>query len=181
MTARPVQALAEKIQLLLMDVDGVLTDGRFLLVPMPDGSVVEAKAFDAQDGSAIGLARKSGMRLGIISGRDSPAVRRRAEELKLEFVCLGLGSRKIAAFNELLTKVAFTPESICYIGDDIQDLPILRRVGLPVAVQNACPEVKDAAAYVTARHGGNGAVREVVELILRAQGQWESAIAEFLS
>ena len=181
MTGKPVQALAEKIQLLLMDVDGVLTDGRFLLVPMPDGSVVEAKAFDAQDGSAIGLARRAGIQSGIISGRDSPAVRRRAEELKLEFVYLGLGSQKLGAFTELLTKVSIPTENICYIGDDIQDLPILRRVGLPVAVQNACPEVKNAAAYVTTKHGGNGAVREVVELILRAQGKWESVIAEFLS
>ncbi len=175
-----VNRLAERIELLLLDVDGVMTDGKFLFVPMPDGSVVEAKAFDSQDGSALGIARRSGIRLGIISGRGSPAVTRRAQELKFEFVYLGLGRKKIDAFSEIVAKTGLQLERICYIGDDVQDLPILRRVGFPVAVANACPEAKSSSAYVTSRSGGAGAIREVVELILRAQGRWETAIAEFL-
>src|SRR5215468_4889510 len=126
--------LASKIELLLFDVDGVLTDGKLLFVPMPDGSVVEAKAFDAQDGSAIGLARRAGIKLGIISGRASPAINRRAEELRLDFCYQGLGRRKVEAFHEIVRKAGLLPEKICYIGDDIQDIPILRRVGFAVTV-----------------------------------------------
>ena len=163
-----------------MDVDGVLTDGKLLFVPMPDGSVVEAKAFDSQDGSAIGLARRAGIKIGIISGRGSPAVTRRAEDLKLDFCYQGLGRKKIDAFDEVVAKVALPVENICYAGDDLQDIPILRRVGFPVAVANACAEAKSVAAYVTRNSGGNGAIRELVELILRAQGKWESAIREFI-
>jgi 3-deoxy-D-manno-octulosonate 8-phosphate phosphatase (KDO 8-P phosphatase) len=166
--------------MLLMDVDGVLTSGEFLFVPMPDGSVVEAKAFHSVDGTAIGLARRAGLRMGIISGRASPAVTRRAEELRLEFVYQGLGRRKIEAFEEILSKAMCLPENICYVGDDLQDLPILNRVGFPVGVANACAEVKSVVAYVTRKAGGEGAVREVVEVILRAKGTWDSAIAEFM-
>jgi len=172
---------AAHVQLLLMDVDGVLTDGKLLFVPMPDGSVVEAKAFDAQDGAAMGFARRAGIKLGIITGRASPAVTRRAEELRLDFVYQGLGRRKLVAFDEIVAKAACLPENICYIGDDVQDIPILRRVGFPVAVANARSEAKACAAYVTRASGGNGAVRELVELILKAQGKWEAAIAEFLA
>jgi 3-deoxy-D-manno-octulosonate 8-phosphate phosphatase (KDO 8-P phosphatase) len=180
MDDRNVQQLASKVQLLLMDVDGVMTDGKFLLVPMPDGSVVEAKAFDSQDGSGIGLARRSGILLGLISGRGSPAVTRRAEELRFNFVYQGTGRKKLAAFNEIVAKTGLPPESICFVGDDLQDIPVMSRVGFPVAVANACPETKRAAAYVTRNSGGNGAIRELVELILRSQDKWDSAIKEFL-
>jgi 3-deoxy-D-manno-octulosonate 8-phosphate phosphatase (KDO 8-P phosphatase) len=172
--------MAEHVKMLLMDVDGVLTDGRFLLVPMPDGSVVEAKAFDSQDGSAIGLARRAGIKLGIISGRGSPAVTRRAEELKLDFVYLGLGRKKLSAYEEIILKSGLPEESVCYVGDDLQDIPIMRRVGFPVAVANACAETKECAAYITRRAGGDGAIREVVELILKSQDMWKPAIDEFL-
>jgi 3-deoxy-D-manno-octulosonate 8-phosphate phosphatase (KDO 8-P phosphatase) len=163
-----------------MDVDGVLTDGKFLLVPMPDGSVVEAKAFDSADGAGLAIARKCGIRLGVISGRSTPAVTRRAHELQMEYVYLGLGSRKLHSFEEILSKDSIKPETVCYVGDDVQDLPILRRVGFPVGVANACEEVKRAAAYVTRRSGGNGALREVVEFILRSQQKWETALSEFI-
>ena len=170
----------KKIKLLILDVDGVMTDGKLLFVPMPDGSVVEAKAFDSVDGSGIGLGRRSGLKFGIITGRNSPAVSRRADELRFDFCYQGLGRHKIDAFNEIASKVAFSQDAMCYMGDDVQDIPILRRVGFPVAVANACAEVKQSAAYVTQNTGGNGAVREVIEIILRAQGKWDAAIAEFL-
>lgn len=178
-TESELPALAAKTQLLLMDVDGVLTDGKLLFIPMPDGSVVEAKSFDAHDGAGLGAAQRAGIRLGVLSGRASPAVARRAAELQMEYIYQGVGRRKIEAFDEIVVKSQISVERICYVGDDLQDLPILRRVGFPVAVANACPEVRDAAAYVTRRSGGCGAVRELVELILRAQGKWESAVTEF--
>jgi len=175
-----VARLAARVKLLLFDVDGVLTDGKFLLVPMADGSVVEAKAFDSQDGSAIALARRTGIKLGLLSGRNSPAVARRAEELRFDFCYQGLGSKKLEAFREIMHISGIAAEYICYVGDDIQDIPILSCVGLPVAVGNACAESKAAAVYTTANRGGAGAIRELIELILRAQNKWQSAIAEFL-
>ena len=180
MSDSDVTRLASRVRLILLDVDGVMTDGRLLFVPMPNGSVVEAKAFDAQDGAAIGIARRSGMKLGIISGRASPAVSRRAEELKLDFCYQGLGRNKLGALSEVAGEVELPLDSFCFVGDDLQDIPILRRVGFPVAVANACLEAKACAAYVSKATGGNGAVREVIELILRSQGKWEPAIAEFL-
>jgi 3-deoxy-D-manno-octulosonate 8-phosphate phosphatase (KDO 8-P phosphatase) len=180
MKEKDVTELASRIQLLIMDVDGVMTDGRFLFVPMPDGSVVEAKEFDSADGAAIGLARRSNIKLGILSGRTSAAVARRAEEQCFDFCYQGLGWDKLEAFLEIAARSAFSYELICYIGDDLPDVPILRRVGFPVAVANACVEAKDSAAYITRKHGGQGAIREVVELILRAQGKWDKAIAEFM-
>jgi 3-deoxy-D-manno-octulosonate 8-phosphate phosphatase (KDO 8-P phosphatase) len=170
--------LAAQIALILFDVDGVLTDGQLLLIPTAEGSVVEAKAFDSQDGSGIAIARRAGMKTGIISGRSSPAVKRRAEELRMDFCYQGTGSRKIEAFDEIVRNSGLSTDRICYVGDDVQDIPVLRRVGFPVAVQNACPEVQAVSAYITTRSGGHGAVREVVEFILRAQGKWNLAIAE---
>jgi len=175
-----VARLASKTQMLLMDVDGVMTDGKFLLVPMPDGTVVEAKAFDSQDGSGIGLARRSGIKLGLISGRSSPAVTRRAEELRFDFCFQGTGRKKLDAFHEIIAKTGIAAENICFVGDDLQDIPVMRRVGFPVAVANACPETRRVAAYITRNHGGNGAIRELVELILRSQDKWDSSIKEFL-
>jgi 3-deoxy-D-manno-octulosonate 8-phosphate phosphatase (KDO 8-P phosphatase) len=169
-----------EVELLLMDVDGVMTDGRIIHIPQVDGSVVEAKEFNAADGAAIGFARRAGIRTGIISGRASPAVSRRAEELRMEFVYQGLGRNKLSAFEEILARTKLPADRICYIGDDVQDIPILKLVGFPVAVANAYPEVRSRAAYITRAFGGNGAVREVVEVILKAQGKWDAAIAEFL-
>src|SRR5262245_30410220 len=123
--------------MLLMDVDGVLTDGKLLYIPMADGSMVETKWFDATDGASIGFLRRAGIRTGIISGRSSPVVARRAEELRMDFVYQGLGRKKLPAFLEILEKTGIAASRVCYVGDDIQDLPILTRVGLPVAVSNA--------------------------------------------
>jgi len=179
MPEKDVTPLAWKIELILMDVDGVLTDGRLLLVPMPDGSVVEAKSFNVNDGAALAMARRAGLKIGIISGRSSAALTRRAEELKVDFFYHGLNPKKTTALEEIYAQTKLPKDRVCYVGDDVQDLPILARVGFPVAVANAVPEVASRAAYVTRASGGNGAIREIVELILRAQGKWDAALAEF--
>ena len=179
MPEKDVTPLAWKIELLLMDVDGVLTDGRLLLIPMPDGSVVEAKAFSVNDGAALAMARRAGLKTGIISGRSSAALTKRAEELKVDFFYHGLGRTKTSALDEILGNAKLPKDRVCYVGDDVQDLPLFARVGFAIAVANASPEVAARAAYVTRRAGGQGAIREVVELILRAQGKWDAALREF--
>ena len=179
MPEKDVTPLAWKIELLLMDVDGVLTDGKLLLIPMPDGSVVEAKAFNVNDGAALAMARRAGLRIGIISGRSSAALTKRAEELKVDFFYHGLGRKKGPALDEIFAKTKLPKDRVCYVGDDVQDIPLFKGVGFPIAVSNASPEVASRASYVTRSAGGQGAIREVVELILRAQGKWDAALAEF--
>ena len=166
---------AKQIRVLLMDVDGVLTDGRIYLISQPDGSATEMKAFSAYDGAGLKLARMAGLRTGLITGRESAATSRRARELDMEFVYQG-SAEKIVAYRKLLQRAGFDESEIAYVGDDLPDLPILARVGLAVAVANAVPEVKHQAHYVTRTSGGHGAVREVVELLLKAQGKWESLL-----
>lgn len=168
-------ARARHIRLLLMDVDGVLTDGRIWLQSWPDGTAHEIKGFSAYDGAGLKMARSVGLRTGLITGRDSPATARRAREAEIEFVYQGR-AEKIHAYEEILQKTGLRDEEVCFIGDDLPDLPLLSRVGFAVAVANAVPEIKKAAHYVTRAQGGNGAVREVIELILKAQGKWDEAI-----
>lgn len=163
---------AKRIRVLLMDVDGVLTDGHIWLISQPDGSATEMKSFSAYDGAGLKLARMAGLRTGLITGRDSAATMRRARELDMEFVYQG-SADKIVAYHKLLHRSGVAESEIAYVGDDLPDLPILERVGLGVAVANAVPEVKTCARYVTRAAGGSGAVREVVELLLRAQGKWK--------
>src|SRR2546427_9423522 len=127
MPEKDVTPLAWKIELLLMDVDGVLTDGRLLLIPMPDGSVVEAKAFNVNDGAALGMARRAGLKTGIISGRSSPALTKRAEELHVDFFYHGLGRKKTPALEDILRKSKIDKDRVCYVGDDIQDFPVFSR------------------------------------------------------
>lgn len=170
-----VRKRAAKIRLLLMDVDGVLTDGRIYLQSLPDGTASEIKVFGAHDGAGLKLARVAGLRTGVITGRDSPAMTRRAQEVGMEFVYQNR-PEKLSAFEEILRKTGLKEQEVAYIADDLPDLPILARVGLAVAVANAVPEVKKAAHSVTARSGGEGAVREVVELVLKAQGKWAQAV-----
>jgi 3-deoxy-D-manno-octulosonate 8-phosphate phosphatase (KDO 8-P phosphatase) len=179
MPQKDVTPLASKIELLLMDVDGVLTDGTLLLVPMPDGSVVEAKAFNVNDGAALAMARRAGLKTGIISGRSSLALSRRAGELKVDFFYHGLGRRKAPALEEIFEKTKLPKDRVCYVGDDVQDLPLFSLVGFSVAVANSSKDVAAGASYVTQAAGGRGAIREVVELIMRAQGKWEAALKEF--
>src|SRR5712692_1342549 len=128
MPEKDVTHLAWKIELLLMDVDGVLTDGTLLLVPMPDGSVVEAKLFNVNDGAALAMPRRAGLKTGIISGRSSAALDRRAEELKVDFFYHGLGRTKTSALEEIFARTKLPKDRVCYIGDDVQDLPLFARV-----------------------------------------------------
>jgi len=180
MPERDIAQLARNVELLLMDVDGVLTDGKLLYVPLADKNVVEVKAFAVSDGAAIVWAKRSGIKTGIISGLASPAVSRRAEILGMDFIYEGLGQQKRAAYEDVLAKTKISDERVCYVGDDLQDLPILTRVGFSVGVANAHPEVLARVAYVTRASGGSGAIRELVELILKAQSKWDAIIAEFL-
>ena len=170
-----VGARARKIRVLLVDVDGVLTDGRIYLQSLPDGTAAEMKVFSAYDGAGLKLARAAGLRTGLITGRDSAAVTRRAREVDMDFIYQDR-AEKLSAYEEILREAGVGDAQVAYIGDDLPDLPVLGRAGLAIAVANAAPEVKRAAHYVTARAGGEGAVREVVELLLKAQGKWEQTI-----
>lgn len=169
-----VAARARKIRLLLMDVDGVLTGGQIYLIPMADGTAVEAKAFHSQDGAGLKMAVDAGLRTGLITGRQSPATTRRAQEVGMEFVVQGR-SEKLSAYEEILRMAGVRDAEAAYIGDDLPDLPILQRVGLAIAVANAVPEVRGAAHFVTRRGGGEAGVREAIEGILKAQGKWVAA------
>jgi 3-deoxy-D-manno-octulosonate 8-phosphate phosphatase (KDO 8-P phosphatase) len=170
--APSVNARAKKIRVLIMDVDGVLTDGHIWLLSRRDGTASEIKGFSAYDGAGLKLARAAGLRTGIITGRESTAVAVRARECEIEFVYQHR-STKMASFDEILQITGADPSEVSYVGDDLPDIPVLERVGLAVAVANAAPEVKRAAHFVTSRSGGDGAVREVIELIVKAQGKWE--------
>jgi 3-deoxy-D-manno-octulosonate 8-phosphate phosphatase (KDO 8-P phosphatase) len=170
-----VRKRAKQIQVLLMDVDGTITPGTVTLLSQPDGSALEIKTFDAHDGQGISLAHTAGIRTGVITGRESAAMRRRAQELQIEFV-YEKQPTKTAAFEEILRKTGAPESAVAYLGDDLPDLPIMRRVGLAVAVGDAVLEVKLAAHFVTKAVGGKGAARELVELILKSKGIWEEMI-----
>jgi 3-deoxy-D-manno-octulosonate 8-phosphate phosphatase (KDO 8-P phosphatase) len=173
----PAKAMrrARKIRVLLMDVDGTMTPGVVCLQGFPDGSIAEMKVFNAHDGAGIKLAGIMGIRTGLITGRDSPATARRAREGDMEFIVQGQ-PKKLDAYKAILVRAGITDEEVAYVGDDLPDLPILGRVGLAVAVADAVVEVKRAAHYITTVKGGEGAIREVVELILKSQGKWKKAI-----
>jgi 3-deoxy-D-manno-octulosonate 8-phosphate phosphatase (KDO 8-P phosphatase) len=172
--AASLTARAKKIRVLLMDVDGVLTDGHIWLLSRRDGTASEIKGFSAYDGAGLKLARAAGLRTGLITGRESTAVAQRARECEIEFVYQHRAT-KLGSYEEILQITGAAPGEVAYIGDDLPDIPILERVGLAVAVANAAPEVKRAAHFVTVRSGGDGAVREVIELIVKAQGKWAEA------
>jgi 3-deoxy-D-manno-octulosonate 8-phosphate phosphatase (KDO 8-P phosphatase) len=171
---------ARKIRVLLMDVDGTLTPGYVCLQTFPDSSVAEMKMFNAHDGAGVKLASVMGLRTGLITGRDSPANARRAREMGMEFVIQGQ-PKKLESYKAILTRAGVTDDEVAYIGDDLPDLPLLGRAGLAVAVADAVVEVKRVAHYVTTVRGGEGAVREVVELILKAQGKWKKAIPQAIA
>jgi 3-deoxy-D-manno-octulosonate 8-phosphate phosphatase (KDO 8-P phosphatase) len=151
--------------LLLLDVDGVLTDGGIAFV----GASEEMKRFHSQDGLGISLARQRGLQVGVISGRVSQAVQRRAHELKIDPLYQGI-SDKLQVLQDLLDKQDLSPTQVAYIGDDLPDIPVMQQVGIPIAVHNARPAVKRCALYVTRASGGEGAVREAIEWILRWRG-----------
>ena len=167
--------LALRIRLVGLDVDGVLTDNGIFIGPV-DGQVVELKRFDIQDGLAHVLMRDAGLPIVWVSGRHSEATSARARELRVEEVLQVPGPRKLEAFAALLERRGIPWEAAAFVGDDLADLKLLRRVGLPIAVANAVAEVKAAAAFVTGAAGGHGAVREVVEALLKARGQWSDLL-----
>src|SRR5580698_4734709 len=171
---------AKPIKVFLMDVDGTLTPGYVCLQSFPDGSVAEMKMFNAHDGAGIKLAGIMGIRTGLITGRDSTATARRARESSMEFVVQGQ-PKKLKAYEDILARAGVTDREVAYVGDDLPDLPILERAGLAVAVADAVVEVKRAAHYITTVKGGKGAIREVVELILKSQNRWKKAIPEAIA
>jgi len=165
---------ARKVKLLILDVDGVLTDGRITYAS--DGT--EAKSFDAKDGHGIKLAQRAGIQIALLSGRASEAVMRRARELGIEMV-YQQALRKREVYKQILADAALEDADVAYVGDDVVDIPVLRRAGFPVAVANAADEVRQEAVWVTKIPGGYGAGRETIELILQAQGKWEKVLARY--
>ena len=193
---------ARKIKLLLFDVDGVLTDGKLFFFPMPQGAnlttqaqagkhsgqggfglasetVIEAKGFHAHDGTAISLARLAGLQTGLITKRISETVALRARDLKLDYVYQGIQD-KLSTFNEILAQAGVKAEEACFVGDDVIDLPVMWNCGLAAAVANARDEVKRDAHYITKHSGGDGAVRDVIEFILKAQGKWAKVVSDYI-
>jgi 3-deoxy-D-manno-octulosonate 8-phosphate phosphatase (KDO 8-P phosphatase) len=174
---------ARKIKVLLFDVDGVLTDGQLFFLPQtgPDGQQfgLEFKGFNAHDGLGITLARLGGLRVGLITKRESATVAIRARDLKLEFVYQGQ-SHKRKAVDEIVARAGITLDEIAYVGDDIVDLPVMRVCGLSIATANARPQAAAAAHYITPNPGGHGAGRDAIEFILAAQGKLDAAIEAFL-
>ncbi len=164
----------QPIELLLADVDGVLTDGRVVV----NNQGIETKQFHIRDGMGIRLWQKAGYRFGVVSLRSSQIVKMRAAELDISIVRQGAVD-KLATTLEILAELGLSPQQACYIGDDLPDLRVVRAVGLGVAVADACPELREAAGYVTQLAGGYGAVREVVELILKAQQRWDDVIQAY--
>jgi len=194
-------ARARKIKLILFDVDGVLTDGKIWIFPSPAGqqsvlerlsnrgeetdrevrgtNLIEAKGFNAHDGAGISLARLGGIKTGLITKRMSETVALRARDLKMEHVYQGTHN-KVAALEEILGKDGITAAEVAFVGDDVIDLPVMRRCGLAIAVKNARPEVKSEAHWVTPHAGGDGAARDAIEYVLKAQGKWKKAIEDYI-
>jgi len=193
---------AQKIKLLLFDVDGVLTDGKLFIFPAPAGiqqstqehaarhrgqggfglhsqSMIEAKGFHAHDGTAISLARLGGIKTGLITKRISETVALRARDLKLEHVHQGIQD-KLTVFEEILRQEGLSASEAGFVGDDVIDLPVMRNCGFAVAVANARSEVKKDAHYITPHSGGDGALRDAVEYILKAQGKWKRVVDEYI-
>ena len=183
-------ARARKIKLILFDVDGVLTDGKIWIFPAPAGSqqsgaqpsvsLIEAKGFHAHDGTAIMLARMAGIKSGIITKRISETVALRAHDLKIDHVYQGIQD-KASVVEQILEKEGITAAEAAFVGDDVIDLSAMRKCGLAIAVKNARPEVKADAHWITAHAGGDGAARDAVEYILKAQGKWKRVVGEYIS
>jgi 3-deoxy-D-manno-octulosonate 8-phosphate phosphatase (KDO 8-P phosphatase) len=196
------KARAKKIKLLLFDVDGVLTDGKIFIFPAPAGieqptqqhaakhggqggfglhsqTMIEAKGFHAHDGAAVSLARLGGIKTGLITKRISETVALRARDLNLDYVHQGIQD-KLTVFEQILRQEGIDSSEAGYVGDDVIDLPVMRNCGFAVAVANARDEVKEEAHYVTRRSGGDGALRDAIEYILRAQGKWRRVVSEYI-
>jgi 3-deoxy-D-manno-octulosonate 8-phosphate phosphatase (KDO 8-P phosphatase) len=200
--AQSAQSRAKNIRLLLFDVDGVLTDGKIFVFPVPIGAapategpafkgedqggfgligqtMIEAKGFHAHDGAAISLARLAGIKTGLITKRISETVALRARDLKLEHVHQGIQD-KLTCFEQILKQESISASEAAFVGDDVIDLPVMRNCGLGIAVANARSEVKKEAHYVTLHAGGDGALRDAIEYILKAQGKWKQVVSEYI-
>ncbi len=173
-------ALAASIRFVVLDVDGVLTDGGIYLGAV-DGKPMEFKRYDIQDGLGIYFLKQAGIRVGIITGRVSESVRLRAAELGIEDLAQDPNAQKLPAFLSMLDRHGIAPSETAFIGDDFPDLAVLRLVGLPVAVGNAVPEIALACKLQLSRPGGRGAVREFAEMLLKARGEWESVTERYVS
>jgi 3-deoxy-D-manno-octulosonate 8-phosphate phosphatase (KDO 8-P phosphatase) len=173
-----VTELASRIKLLLMDVDGVLTNGKLFYVPDAAGQMVETKGFDSQDGIALQWLSWKGIKTGVISGRLSPATQERARQVKMTYVYQG-HIEKVPILEEILKNAGIDASEVAYVGDDLTDVVVMRRVGLAIATANAREDVKAVAHYVTQASGGEGAVREVVELLMKAQGFWAEILRHY--
>lgn len=165
---------ARRIKLLITDIDGVMTDGRIVYSIYGD----ELKFFDVTDGFGISLLNKAGIKTVIITAKKSRIVKMRGRDLKISKVYAGFLD-KLIPFNDVLKRFKVSPEEICFIGDDLMDLPVLKKVGLAVSVPNALEDVKAAAHYITSRPGGHGAVREICDLILKSQDKWDQVTARY--
>ncbi|MHC4870522.1 MAG: KdsC family phosphatase [Planctomycetota bacterium] len=163
-----------QVELLILDVDGVMTDGRISYTD--DGK--EIKSFNAQDGAGIKYWKRAGNEIAIITGRKSEIVTRRAEELGIEYIFQD-AKNKAPCFEEIIEKTGITPEKSCYVGDDLPDIPVMRLAGVSFTVANGVTEAKDFADFTTKNAGGDGAVREVIELILKAQQKWDKILARY--
>ncbi len=188
MPSKKLSARARHIRLLLLDVDGVLTDGRVYIgdAIRPDGQSmgVELKAFHIQDGHGMKMAARGGLQVGWISSRFSPVTSRRAHELGIRLLAQPDPRQKppppkLDVAIRMAAELGVGLDRVCFVGDDLVDAPVMNAVGLPVAVANAVPEVRRLAAYVTRKAGGEGAVREVVELILKSQGLWRKLLSPY--
>lgn len=171
--------LARRIRVVVLDVDGVLTENGVYLGTTAAGEQVELKRFDIQDGLGINMLRRSGLVVALISGRYSAATKVRAAELGIDECYQAPGGRKMPAFQELLERHALSWDEVAFVGDDLADLPALRRVALPVAVANAVPEVLAEARWTGTRPGGSGAVREFAEALLQARGEWAGLVEAY--
>jgi 3-deoxy-D-manno-octulosonate 8-phosphate phosphatase (KDO 8-P phosphatase) len=173
-----VRARASKIKLLLMDVDGVLTNGKLYHFPDEEGDMIETKGFDSQDGIALQWMQWKGLQTGVISGRVSLGTAERARQVKMNYVYQG-HIEKVPILEKIMAEAELVPDEVAYMGDDLTDIVVMHRVGFAVAVANARAEVKREAHYVTEATGGNGAVREVIEIILDAWGFWPEILEKY--
>ncbi len=171
-------AAASRIRLLVLDVDGVLTDNGVYLGPI-DGKRVEFKRFDIQDGLGLTLLRGGPIAVAWLSARFSEATTLRAEELRIPILIQDSGGRKVPALAAIIAERGLDWDEVAFVGDDLADLGVMERVGLPIAVANAVDEIKAVARWTTRRQGGHGAVREVVEAILKARGEWDAAVHRY--
>jgi 3-deoxy-D-manno-octulosonate 8-phosphate phosphatase (KDO 8-P phosphatase) len=174
MMSRDIVEKAKRVKLLITDIDGVMTDGRIVYSIYGD----ELKFFDVTDGFGISLLKRVGIKTIIITAKKSKIVKMRGRDLKVARVYAGFIDKRIP-FNDLLKRFNMQPEEVCFIGDDLIDLPVLKRVGFAISVPNAIEEVKAVAHYITSKSGGRGAVREICDLILKSQDKWDEATAKY--